>query len=105
MYKVGFHGASANKQFEYDHRNDLALIFDKGYADRQLSEYKLAYESMKDAAAEFAGPALIESFGEKPFAPVEKTACQNTVISTKSSLSLSVLKKACSQTIIYHRIR
>ena len=30
MYKVGFHGASANKQFEYDHRNDLALIFDKG---------------------------------------------------------------------------
>ena len=51
MYKVGFHGASANKQFEYDHRNDLALIFDKGYADRQLSEYKLAYESMKDAAA------------------------------------------------------
>ena len=34
MYKVGFHGASANKQFEYDHRNDLALIFDKGYADR-----------------------------------------------------------------------
>ena len=72
MYKVGFHGASANKQFEYDHRNDLALIFDKGYADRQLSEYKLAYESMKDAVAEFAGPALIESFGEKPFAPVEK---------------------------------
>ena len=72
MYKVGFHGASANKQFEYDHRNDLALIFDKGYADRQLSEYKLAYESMKDAAAEFAGPALIESFGEKPFTPFEK---------------------------------
>lgn len=72
MYKVGFHGASANKQYEYDHRNDLALIFDKGFADRQLSEYKLAYESMKDYAGEFAGPALIESFGEKPFTPVEK---------------------------------
>ena len=53
MYKVGFHGASANKQFEYDHRNDLALIFDKGFADRQLSEYKLAYEAMKDSASEF----------------------------------------------------
>ena len=72
MYKVGFHGASANKQFEYDHRNDLALIFDKGFADRQLSEYKLAYEAMKDSASEFAGPALIESFGEKPFTPIEK---------------------------------
>ena len=72
MYKVGFHGASANKQYEYDHRNDLAIIFDKGFADRQLSEYKLAYESMKDSAGEFAGPALIESFGEKPFTPVEK---------------------------------
>lgn len=55
MYKVGFHGASANKQYEYDHRNDLAIIFDKGFADRQLSEYKLAYESMKDSAGEFAG--------------------------------------------------
>ena len=72
MYKVGVHGASANKQFEYDHRNDLALIFDKGFADRQLSEYKLAYEAMKDSASEFAGPALIESFGEKPFTPIEK---------------------------------
>lgn len=72
MYKVGFHGASANKQYEYDHRNDLAIIFDKGFADRQLSEYKLAYESMNDSAGEFAGPALIESFGEKPFTPVEK---------------------------------
>lgn len=72
MYKIGFHGASANKQYEYDHRNDLAIIFDKGFADRQLSEYKLAYESMKDSAGEFAGPALIESFGEKPFTPVEK---------------------------------
>ena len=72
MYKVGFHGASANKQYEYDHRNDLAIIFDKGFADRQLSEYKLAYESMKDSAGEFAGPALIESFGEKTFTPVEK---------------------------------
>lgn len=72
MYKVGFHGASANKQYEYDHRNDLAIIFDKGFADRQLSEYKLAYESMKDSAGEFAGPALIESFGEKPFTPIEK---------------------------------
>lgn len=72
MYKVGFHGASANKQYEYDHRNDLAIIFDKGFANRQLSEYRLAYESMKDSAGEFAGPALIESFGEKPFTPVEK---------------------------------
>lgn len=72
MYKIGFHGASANKQYEYDHRNDLAIIFDKGFADRQLAEYKLAYESMKDSAGEFAGPALIESFGEKPFTPVEK---------------------------------
>lgn len=105
MYKVGFHGASANKQFEYDHRNDLALIFDKGYADRQLSEYKLAYESMKDAAAEFAGPALIEVLVRNLLHLLKKTACQNTVINTKSSLSLSVLKKVCSQTIIYHRIR
>lgn len=70
--RVGFSGGYANRQYDYDHRMDDALIFDKAYADRRLSEQRIAYESMKDLAGEYAGPAVIETFGETPFSPVEK---------------------------------
>ncbi len=70
--KVGYFGASPNKQYEYDHRMDDAIFFDKAYADRRLQEQKLALESIKDLCTDFAGPAVIETFGETPFNPVEK---------------------------------
>lgn len=70
--KVGFYGGSANKQYDYDHRMDDALIFDKAYADRRLNEQRIAYEAMKELAKEYAGPAVMETFGEIPFTPQEK---------------------------------
>lgn len=70
--KVGYYGASPNKQYEYDHRMDDAIFFDKAYADRRLQEQKQALESMKQLCTEFAGPAVIETFGEEPFNPMEK---------------------------------
>ncbi|MDO4167188.1 MAG: aminopeptidase [Eubacteriales bacterium] len=70
--KIGFYGGAANKQYDYDHRMDDALIFDKAYADRRLSEQRLAYEQMKEHASEYAGPAVMETFGETPFTPIEK---------------------------------
>ena len=70
--KIGYCGASPNKQYDYDHRLDLALIFDKAYADRKLAEIRHTYENFKDAAATYAGPAVMEIFGEKPFTPVSK---------------------------------
>lgn len=70
--KAGFYGGSANKQYDYDHRMDDALIFDKAYADRRLCVQRLAYEEMKKPASEYAGPAVIETFGEVPFIPLEK---------------------------------
>ncbi len=72
--KVGFFGGSPNRQYEYDHRFDDAIIFDKAYADRRLNEQKLAYEDMKQAAAEYAGPAVMETFGEANFSPVDNPA-------------------------------
>ena len=39
---------------------------------RKLGALKAAYEKYKTEAAAFAGPAVIEVFGEKPFAPVNK---------------------------------
>ena len=70
--KIGFFGGTPNRQYDYDHRNDEAIIFDKGYAERKLSELKIAYESLKNEAAEYAGPAVMEVFGEKNYIPVEK---------------------------------
>lgn len=70
--KIGYYGASPNKQYEYDHRMDDAIFFDKAYADRRLQLQRQALESMKELCADFAGPAVIETFGEEPFNPVEK---------------------------------
>ena len=74
--KIGYFGADANKQFLYDHKDDIALFLDKKLVNRRLEVLKLAYEEVKDKAAKYAGPAVIEVFGETPFAPVsKKEAC------------------------------
>lgn len=70
--KVGYYGASPNKQYEYDHRMDDAIFFDKAYAMRRLEEQRQALESIKKLCSGFAGPAVAETFGEDPFHPVEK---------------------------------
>lgn len=71
--KTGYYGAIANKQYEYDHRNDQALFFDKKFMERKLNVITTTYECMKELAAEFAGPACIDVFGEEPFVPVQKS--------------------------------
>jgi leucyl aminopeptidase (aminopeptidase T) len=68
--KVGYYGADANKQYLYDHKDDIALFLDKKLVNRKLEVLKSAYEEVKDKAAKYAGPAVIEVYGEKPFVPV-----------------------------------
>ena len=63
---------SPNRQFDYDHRYDAALFWDKAFTDRKLAELRLSYEALKKEAREYAGPAVIECFGEKPFTPVNR---------------------------------
>ncbi|MDD2980557.1 MAG: aminopeptidase [Hespellia sp.] len=70
--KVGYCGAIANKQYEYDHRADEGIFLDKKYIERKLDVTKNVYEENKDAARLFAGPAVMEIFGEAPFAPEKK---------------------------------
>lgn len=70
--KVGYSSGGANPQYDYDHRFDEALIFGKALADRKLAQQRCAYEEYRDLAAAFAGPAVIEVFGEDPFVPVAK---------------------------------
>ena len=69
--KRGFFGANPNKQFDYDHKEDKALFFDAKYCNRRLEVLRNAYEERKQLAAEYAGPAVVEIFGETPFAPAK----------------------------------
>lgn len=70
--KIGYYGAIANKQYEYDHRDDQALFLDKKFVERKLEVMQTTYERCKDLASVFAGPACIEMFGEEPFVPEVK---------------------------------
>ncbi len=65
----GYYGAVPNKQMEYDHRFDNAFYLDKAFVERKLEVMRTAYETYKDLASVFAGPAVIETFGENPFEP------------------------------------
>lgn len=87
-YKVGYYGAIANKQYEYDHRQDQGLFLDKKFVERKLDVMKNTYEKYKELAGEHAGPAVMEVFGEKPFAPLQKT---EAVVLTEKQEKLSVL--------------
>ena len=71
-HKIGYHGAAASWQYEYDHRQDQALFMDKRYIERKLEVARTVYEKNRELAAQFAGPAVIETFGEKPFSPEAK---------------------------------
>lgn len=85
--KNGFFGANPNKQFDYDHKEDQALVLDKLLTERKLKCMKNAYEQYKAEAAVFGGPAVVEIFGEKPFVPVaKKTACKLTEKQQKLSV-------------------
>lgn len=75
--KVGFYGAIANKQYDYDHKEDNALFLDKDFVNRKVLVSKNVYEENKDLAAAHAGPAVMEVFGEIPFDPVSKESAIN----------------------------
>lgn len=70
--KSGYYGAVANKQYEYDHRNDQAVFLDKKFMERKLEVIQTTYEHYKELAGKYAGPACIEMFGEEPFSPKQK---------------------------------
>ena len=70
--KNGFYGGIPNKQYDYDHKDDLGLVLDKQFMERKLEVMRTVLEKNKELAVSFAGPAVMEVFGEKPFAPVTK---------------------------------
>lgn len=62
-------GVAPNRQYLYDHKSDKALYFDKLFVERRLEALRTAYEARKQEAALYAGPAVVETFGEEGFTP------------------------------------
>lgn len=73
--KIGYYGASPNKQIEFDHRFDNALYLDGDFVERKLGALKSAYEKYSELAAVHGGPAVMEVFGETPFEPEDTIEC------------------------------
>ncbi|NBH84478.1 leucyl aminopeptidase [bacterium C-53] len=85
--RAGYYGAVANKQYEYDHKEDEAIFLDKAFLGRKLEVMRVTYENHKNQASLFAGPAVMEVFGEMPFVPVKK---ESSLHLTKQQQKLSV---------------
>ena len=68
-------GGTCNRQYGYDHKDDMGIFWDKQLLHRMIDVTKNAYEELKEAAGAYAGPAVVEVFGETPFAPVSKPEC------------------------------
>lgn len=70
---MGVRTTPANKQYIYDHRFDDALTLNHAIVKEKLSHAEEVFETYKELAYTFAGPALIEIFGEKLFVPETKS--------------------------------
>lgn len=65
-------GGTVNRQYLYDHKDDNALFLDKNYVNRRLEVLHTAFEKYKKEANGYAGPAVVQTFGEADFNPVNK---------------------------------
>lgn len=72
--RSGMTSTPPNRQFAYDHRLDEGIYLDKAFMERKLSVLAQSYEECKSFTELYAGPAVIETFGETPFEPVQKQA-------------------------------
>lgn len=96
------YSTSANKQYSNDHKDDRALWFDKAYVERELEVYRTSYEKHKEKLAGYAGPAVIEVFGEEPFSP--KTIEEAIKLSDKQQ-ELSVYERSETSRLLNQYIK
>ena len=73
--RPGYTATQANPQFDYDHRYDCALFMDNRFKEHKLDCQKNTWEKMKEEMAAYAGPAVVETFGEPDFEPAAKPEC------------------------------
>ncbi len=86
----GVYGTAANKQYDYDHRNDLFLVLNKRLLEVYERMLKKSYERCAEQCRVYAGPAVQETFGQPGFEPKTKDA----VITADERLRKLLVKKA-----------
>lgn len=69
---VGIYSSSPNKQYQYDHRFDDALYLNHALVQERLKKAEKIFEDLREEASSYAGPAVIEVFGETLFTPETK---------------------------------
>lgn len=70
--EIGIQSTSPNKQCAYDHRFDDALYLNRAIVKQRLELTETLYEKYREEALAYAGPAVLEVFGEKLFVPEVK---------------------------------
>lgn len=98
----GISSTSPNRQYEYDHRLDEGLYLNKAFLERKLEVLARGYEAVKHLTELYAGPAVIETFGETPFEPVKKPGC---IELSRQQQELSVEYATQSSKIINRYVR
>lgn len=84
---VGVYSSSPNKQYQYDHRFDDALYLNHALVQERLKMAEKIFNTLHTEASAYAGPAVIEVFGENLFTPVTK---KESPAYTKEQETLSV---------------
>ncbi|MCM1496474.1 MAG: aminopeptidase [Bacteroides sp.] len=98
----GISSTSPNRQYEYDHRLDEGLYLNKAFLERKLEVLAQGYEAVKHLTELYAGPAVIETFGETPFEPARKPGC---IELSRQQQELSVEYATQSSKIINRYVR
>ncbi|MBQ2276515.1 MAG: aminopeptidase [Lachnospiraceae bacterium] len=91
--RVGYLSTEPNRQYSYDHKHDQGIYLDKAMVERKLESLKEALKQCKEEASLFAGPAVMEVFGEEPFTPVNKKEAIS-LDETQKELNLSYRVKS-----------
>ena len=65
VVKNGYQGGCPDRQYDYEHKEDAALFFDSRLKTIRLEAQRKAFEKYKYEASVYAGPAVMEVFGEK----------------------------------------
>ncbi|MGL4731178.1 MAG: aminopeptidase [Clostridium sp.] len=65
-------GTPSNKQVDYDHRFDFALLYDEDVKECNLNAKKRVFEKYEKELKNYGGVLFFDSFGETPFSPKSK---------------------------------
>lgn len=95
--RIGYSSSVPNNQLEYDHRMDEALFLDKKLMERKLEVLRQAYKGLAYEASVYAGPAVVEVFGENPFEPV---SCEIAPSLSSKQKELTVAYQTASAQIV-----